>query len=232
MPRDTLTVDQIVRASIELLDAEGLDGLNMRSLGSRLNCAATAVYWHVKSKDNLVRLAADETWREIDLPDPASHDWKVATTALATNLHAMMSRHPWLVQALASHLLYGPAKARFDEHTLAIHETAGFTNTQADQIAAAVFTYVLGNAIGAAATVSLTRRLNRDGDAEQALRKAMASASEIAKQYPRLRTRLDQPAAQTYTGTPDDSFHLGLHALLDGLTAHLATHPTLTINQR
>ena len=36
MPRDTLTTERIVRAAIGLLDDEGLDGLNMRSLGSRL----------------------------------------------------------------------------------------------------------------------------------------------------------------------------------------------------
>ena len=50
MPRDTLTREQIVRAAIDLLDAEGLEGLNMRSLGTRLGSAATAVYWHVGSK--------------------------------------------------------------------------------------------------------------------------------------------------------------------------------------
>lgn len=62
MPRNTLTADQIVQATIALLDAEGLDGLNMRSLGKRLDAAPTAMYWHVKSKDNLVRLVTDEVW--------------------------------------------------------------------------------------------------------------------------------------------------------------------------
>src|SRR5579859_7140401 len=51
MPRDTLTLEQIVTAAVELLDAEGLEGLNMRALGSRLDSAATAVYWHVGSKE-------------------------------------------------------------------------------------------------------------------------------------------------------------------------------------
>jgi len=36
MPRDTLTREQIVSAAIDLLDAEGLEGLNMRALGQRL----------------------------------------------------------------------------------------------------------------------------------------------------------------------------------------------------
>jgi AcrR family transcriptional regulator len=226
MPRDTLTKDQIVRAAIELLDADGLDGLNMRSLGTRLGSAATAVYWHVKSKDNLVRLAGDEVWAEIELPDVGALGWREAAGALATGLHAMMTRHPWLVQALAGHLMYGPGKARFDEHTLAIHEQAGFTGAEADQAAAAVFTFVLGNTIGAAATISLTRRLRRDGgDPEEALRSAMTQAAEIAREFPRLSVRLDQTAAVEYAGAPDKSFEFGLAALLDGLQARLAAAP-------
>ena len=59
MPRDTLTRGQIVQAAIELLDAEGLEGLNMRALGQRLGSSATAVYWHVGSKENLIALAME-----------------------------------------------------------------------------------------------------------------------------------------------------------------------------
>ena len=70
MPRDTLTREQIVSAAIDLLDAEGLEGLNMRALGQRLGSAATAVYWHVGSKDNLIALAADQASSEIAAPFP------------------------------------------------------------------------------------------------------------------------------------------------------------------
>ncbi|MEO9238983.1 MAG: TetR/AcrR family transcriptional regulator, partial [Jatrophihabitantaceae bacterium] len=41
MARDTLTRARIVQTAIELLDSEGLEGLNMRSLGERLGSAAT-----------------------------------------------------------------------------------------------------------------------------------------------------------------------------------------------
>jgi AcrR family transcriptional regulator len=222
MPRDTLTAEQIVRTAIELLDTEGLDGLNMRSLGKRLDSAATAVYWHVKSKDNLVRLAGDEVWKEIELPDIEALDWRTAATAMATGLHAMMSRHPWLVQALASHLLYGPGKARHDDHTLAVYEMAGFTGAEADQAAAAVFMFVLGNTVGASATVSLTRRLSRDGgNAEELLRDTIAQASDIAKQFPRLRARIETTASD-YNAAPDSSFEFGLKAILDGFEDRLA----------
>jgi AcrR family transcriptional regulator len=222
MPRRTLTKEQIVRAAVELLDAEGLDGLNMRSLGNRLDSAATAVYWHVTSKDTLVQLAGDVVWEEVRLPDLDTLEWRSAAAEMASGLHAMMIKHPWLVQALASHLIYGPGKARYDEHTLAVYEMAGFVGDEADQAAAAVFMFVLGNAVGPAATVSLTRRLSRDGgDVEDLLRDAITEASDIAMQFPRLRARLGKVAAADYNAAPDNTFELGLESLLDGLEKRL-----------
>jgi AcrR family transcriptional regulator len=221
MPRDTLTRGQIIKAAVDLLDDEGLEGLNMRALGQRLGSAATAVYWHVGSKDNLIALAADQAWHEIARPDPAAAGWRAAATVMATGLHAMLTRHTWLVQAFGTQVLYGPGKARHDDHLLAIYEAAGFSGTQADRAAATVFTYVLGNALGAAAAASLTRKVGRDGgDADELMRASMAEASEIAARFPRLRARFGTAAA-AYGATPDNGFEFGLNAILDGLEAQL-----------
>jgi AcrR family transcriptional regulator len=227
--RDSLTTEKIVRAAIELLDDDGLDGLTMRGLGTRLDSAATAVYWHVRSRDNLVRLAADAVWAEVALPELDATDWRTAAADLATGMHAMLSAHPWLVQALASHLLYGPGKARFDDHTLAVFERAGLSDAEADQAVGTIFTYVLGNAVGAAATVSLTRRLRRDGgDPDRQLREATARAQEIAREFPQLRRRLDSTTPEDYNATPDATFEIGLNALLDGLRDQLVARRATT----
>lgn len=222
MPRDTLTREQIVKAAINLLDAEGLEGLNMRALGERLGSVAAAVYWHVGSKENLVALAADQVWNEIPLPDPDAVGWRTAAATMATDLLAMLARHPWLMQAFGSFLLFGSGKARHDDHSLAIFEAAGFAGALADQAAATVFTFVLGHALGTAATVSLTRKLRREGgDAKERMREGMEKAREIAAQFPRLRTRLDT-ATDDYGGSPENSFAFGLQAILNGLEARLS----------
>jgi AcrR family transcriptional regulator len=223
MPRDTLTADRIVRAAIELLDNEGLDGLNMRSLAKRLGSATTAVYWHIKTKDDLVRLASDAIWHEVERPDLGTTDWRTAATAHASGMHAMLTRHPWLVQAFGSHLLYGPSQARYNDLSLAIYEKAGFAADGADRAAAAVFTFVLGSALGPAAQVSLNRRLSRNGaDAEQLMADTMTRATETAMQFPRLRERLGTTAARGYAAAPDSTFEFGLQSLLDGFEARLA----------
>ncbi|MFC9279165.1 TetR/AcrR family transcriptional regulator [Streptomyces collinus] len=222
MPRDTLTADRIVRAAIELLDDEGLDGLNMRSLAKRLNSAATAVYWHIKTKDELVRLASDAIWHEVEAPDLDTADWRTAATAHAGGMHAMLTRHPWLVQAFGGHLLHGPRQAQYNDLSLAVYEKAGFDTDGADRAAAAVFTFVLGSALAPAAQVSLNRRLSKNGaDAERLMAEAMTSATETARQYPRLRERLGTTAANEYAAAPDSTFEFGLQSLLDGFEAAL-----------
>ncbi|MFG1749541.1 TetR/AcrR family transcriptional regulator [Streptosporangium sandarakinum] len=80
---DMLTKEQIVRAAVEVLDAEGVNGLNIRRLGAHLGSAASAMYYHVKSKDKLVVLAADHVFGEIPLPDTATVGWREAAASLA-----------------------------------------------------------------------------------------------------------------------------------------------------
>jgi AcrR family transcriptional regulator len=219
MRTETLTRDQIITAAIDLLDAEGLQGLHMRALGKRLGAAATAVYWHIESKEDLVALAADRLWGEIALPDSTALDWRMAAAAMAGELYAMLTRHSWLVEAFGSIMVYGSGKARYDDHGLALFEAAGFSGAQAEQAATAVFTYVLGNALGAVAAATLPRKLSRaGGDAEERWRERMAQARAIAAQFPHLRGRLDSAAAE-YAAAPEHSFEFGLRALLDGLEA-------------
>jgi AcrR family transcriptional regulator len=222
MPRDTLTLEQIVTAAVGLLDDEGLEGLNMRALGNRLDSAATAVYWHVGGKDDLVRLAADSAWQEVELPDPGEIGWRAAAEQMAVGLHAMLTRHPWLVQAFGAYQLYGPGKARHDDHALGVYEAAGFDELRAEQALTSVFTFVLGNALGPAATASFMRKLSRaDGDTGELVRAYRAEVTVIAKEFPRLRARIESPAAE-YGTAPDDSFAFGLQALLDGLENNAA----------
>lgn len=222
MPRDTLTQERIVHAAIELLDAEGLEGLSMRSLGERLGSAATAVYWHVKSKDDLVMLAGDEVWNEIELPDLGVLGWRQAGMAMAQDLFRMLTRHPWLVQALGSHLMRGPGKARYDDYSIAVYEKAGFSDAEADRAMAVVFMFVLGNAIGESAAVSLRRRLRLEGEnADELIRETMNYQIKIAQEFPRLQSRVETITDADYYGGPERSFEFGLDVIFDGLERQL-----------
>jgi hypothetical protein len=126
------------------------------------------------------------------------------------------------VQALGSHLLHGPGKARHDDFSLAVYEKAGFVGEEADRATAVVFMFVLGNAIGEAAAVSLRRRLRSEGsNADDMIRETMAQQIKIAQEFPRLRARIEGVTDSDYSTAPDRSFELGLDVIFDGLEKQL-----------
>ncbi|MEV4168365.1 TetR/AcrR family transcriptional regulator [Nonomuraea sp. NPDC049709] len=69
-PRQTLTLDRIVEEAMALLDEEGVGRLTMRRLAERLNTGSTTLYWHVKTKDDVLDLTLDAIFREVRLPAP------------------------------------------------------------------------------------------------------------------------------------------------------------------
>ncbi|MET0188590.1 MAG: TetR/AcrR family transcriptional regulator [Pseudonocardia sediminis] len=213
MTTDGLGREQILRGAIELLDAEGVAGLSMRKLGTRLGSGATSIYWYVKDKDTLVALAGDEVFGELELPDPGRAGWRDAAAASAESLRAVMVRHPWLVPVFSTHAVYGPNIARYQEHSLGVFETAGFTGPDLDRAGSALFSYVLGAAHGEGAPGDT----HPDRDAE-----AIARGREVAAAFPRVLARYDALAASDPQQVTDESFAFGLEVVLDGLAARLA----------
>ncbi len=55
-----LGVEQIIGVALQLLDEDGLEALNMRALAKRLGVQASALYWHLGDKNELV---AHMSWR-------------------------------------------------------------------------------------------------------------------------------------------------------------------------
>jgi hypothetical protein len=123
----------------------------------------------VSSKENLVVLAADRVWGELELPDPAEAGWRAAARTLVYDTLELTRRHPWLLSAVSTHLVYGPGMARFQDHTYAIYETAGFRGWELDWAANAVFTFATGTAlVDAIDTAATTAQVPR-GKGEIAL---------------------------------------------------------------
>jgi len=109
-----------------------------------------------------------------------------------------------------------PGKATFDERSLTIYESAGFTQAEADQAAATVLMFVIGAAQGQAAQAARQAHLRRNGaDADKELQETTAEMLALARTFPRLRARVDSAA----TTPPADPFKFGLNTLPTGLQA-------------
>lgn len=64
--RPRLSRDLIARAALDLLDAEGPDGVVMRQLAQRLGVRAPSLYNHVSGQDEVIDLLHDLIDQEID----------------------------------------------------------------------------------------------------------------------------------------------------------------------
>ncbi|MGI5166386.1 TetR/AcrR family transcriptional regulator C-terminal domain-containing protein [Spirillospora sp. CA-253888] len=213
-----LSRDQIVDAALELLDAEGLTGLSMRRLGTRLNAGATSVYWHVANKDELLELAMDRVIGEVEVPDPeAVGGWRPAAEGYARSMRAMIYRHPWTMTQFGARPLLGPNASRVMEGTLAAFGHAGFTGYELEYALSVVVDYVIGAAGSEAAW--------RNNQGERPMADVMNELEPYFEQMTALHPRLAEHARQIWAKETaevlEGRFTFGLESVLDGLQARL-----------
>lgn len=218
-----LTQEQIVTEAIRLLDADGLEALTMRKLGAALGAVATAVYWHVANKDELLELVVDEVYGEIDVPEVTDPEqWRPAAEAAARSMRAMIVRHPWVAPTLADVGMnyLGPNLMRISDEMLGVYLAAGFELTEADQAANTVLGYVIGVASVEAATITKLKRSGKDMAAWQA--EVWPAAVKAAEPYPHTRALYAAYSDTDLEAGGEDNFSYGLARTLDGLEARLA----------
>jgi AcrR family transcriptional regulator len=93
-----LTRERIVRAAVEIADAEGIDAVSMRGVAARLGVATMSPYRHVDSKDALILLMANAVYGEVPHPDPLPDGWRERIEVGGRALWDTHRRHPWLAQ--------------------------------------------------------------------------------------------------------------------------------------
>ncbi|MFD0273151.1 TetR/AcrR family transcriptional regulator C-terminal domain-containing protein [Kitasatospora sp. NPDC127111] len=86
--------DEVVRTALRLLNEVGIDGLTTRRLARELGVQSPALYWHFKSKRELLDLMAEAMLAEALPPDraPTPEEWPawIAADARAKR-HALLA---------------------------------------------------------------------------------------------------------------------------------------------
>ncbi|GGI09377.1 TetR/AcrR family transcriptional regulator C-terminal domain-containing protein [Egicoccus halophilus] len=91
MPQTTRE-SEIVAAALELLDAQGVEGVTLRAVARRLGVHLNTVSWHVKTKHRLLQLTADGALAEVSLDDLPS-DWDGRLRVLLGRYRAALLAH-------------------------------------------------------------------------------------------------------------------------------------------
>src|SRR5574341_1482687 len=99
---------QIVQAALDLLDAVGFDGLTMRNLAKKLGIKAASLYWHVRNKQDLLSLLADEICASMREPD-RTLPWRKQAMGTATSRSGCPVRSRRTTRNAASRTMDGVA---------------------------------------------------------------------------------------------------------------------------
>ncbi|MEU6430288.1 TetR/AcrR family transcriptional regulator [Microbispora sp. NPDC046973] len=208
-----LSRDRIVEEAIALLDEEGADRLTMRRLAERLGTGSTTLYWHLKTKDDVLDLALDAIFAAVEIPGNDGRDWRAAVTALITGWRAVLLAHPWSAALLGRPML-GPNVLARSEFLYATLVKAGVVEPHLTAAAYGLSNYVIGSALMQATWTA--RAEQHPGSATgQAARERFRADSD---RYPVLAAH--GPLA--VDGDWDTSFAIGLGWLLDGIQADAA----------
>lgn len=144
-PRQTLTLERIVAEAVVLLDEEGVGRLTMRRLAERLDTGSTTLYWHVKTKDDVLDLALDAVFGEVRLPARRPDGaWHEPVRELISGWRAALLRHPWSATILDRQLM-GPNALERTEFLYEALAAAGFATPKA--AAYSLANYVMGSVI-------------------------------------------------------------------------------------
>ncbi|GAB3889203.1 TetR/AcrR family transcriptional regulator C-terminal domain-containing protein [Microbispora bryophytorum] len=214
-----LSRDQIVRAAVELLDAEGLDALSMRKLGARLGAGATSLYWHVANKDELIELVMDEVYSTVVLPEAA--DWREAARVFAYGMRHAVFEHPWSASLIGVVPALGPNALTASDRLMGAFVRAGFEGIEVDYAMTAVVSYTLGATIPEVAFLSSLKASGKSMTELQATVDPIVM--KMAADRPNLLARYRSYADEGFDPLVARrlAFEFGLTALLDGLGARL-----------
>ena len=217
----TLSREQIVKAAIELLDAEGPAGLSMRKLGTRLGAGATSMYWHVTNKDELLELAVDEVMGEAYVPEPGDTGWRIGLSVWANGMHAMLLRHPWVTGLLGTRPTLGPNAMRMGERAVTLLTVAGFEGLEISHVISLVNAHALGSAATQNAVVVATRNAGIPiTDLAARLEPYLDKLAPDHPNYDKWR-RENRGSTLDTVKIWDEGFAFGLDRILDGLAQWL-----------
>ncbi len=230
-PKQGTDLESVVRAAIEIADAEGLKAVSMRRVADRLGLGTMSLYTYVPGKGELLDLMLDTVYGERS-PEVvgAGPTPRAALEALARDQWDFHHRPPWTLYVASSRAVLGPNESDAYEAVLAVAADFGVPARDAIAIVDSLSMYVRGAARDAVEAAAAERVTGMTELEWWTARDEILSEVMTRERYPTL-ARLDAEGA--FAVPPDtenynlrfivDDFEFGLQRLLDGIEAHVRT---------
>jgi TetR/AcrR family transcriptional regulator, tetracycline repressor protein len=211
--RPRLTKAAVVEGALTLVDKTGLDALTMRKLATELGVTPMALYWHFRSKDDLLQGLGERLWSEIDLTVDRKAPWTEQIRRLLVSLLKVLRAHPAAPQLLLQTAkISAPAQLNAIELTLDILRTAGFSPEDASMAARST----LWTGITLVMSEPGIESLDDDERTEVQRKKQVGLATQSPLKYPRL---VECALPMTACDSPEDHYKFGVDLFIGGLAA-------------
>lgn len=209
-PKPLLNRGRIVRAGIEIADAEGLDALSMQRVAAILGAATMSLYRHVPGRAELVALMLDTAIGEP--PElPADVGWRTGLAAWARGNRDVFVRHPWTLPLVTNPRTMGPHELAWTEAALRVASSTGLPTAALLDVLILVNGYVRGAAVDLAGgpVVPGPETLRRLG---------------LLERYPLVTRVLAQASEPEGPVSREHRFEFGLARVLDGVGQFVRAH--------
>jgi AcrR family transcriptional regulator len=203
----------VVEGALALADAEGLEAVTIRRLAKDLGVTPMALYWHFRSKDELLEGVAASIFEEIDLSVDASSTWREQLRALLGSMVSVLRAHPSTAILLSTRTVSSEGSLRATEVVLDILRRGGFSPTEATQIARHALSTIT-NLVSGEPGVVAREESGKPIDARRRARLFLESLPP--ERYPRL---VEAATPLSEGMDPDAYFAFGLDLLLAGIEA-------------
>lgn len=216
--RGTLSREQVLAAAVQLVDADGLEGLTMRRLGQEMGRDPMALYRYTPNRAALLDGVAEHVLDELDIPTNGS-EWPAELRRIAHDFRALALAHPHVVPLLVTRPPMTPlglrplGTLRPLERLLALLTNAGFPPADALHVYRTYYGFLFGSVLN-----ELQEVVTDHQESEDLLQLGLHRLP--AEEFPHLR------ALATELVNFDGAAELdrGLEALLIGLRAQLDGH--------
>jgi AcrR family transcriptional regulator len=210
-----ITREVVLAAALEIIDADGADGLSMRRLARALDRDPMILYRHAPNKAALLDGVAETVLAQLTV-DPADPDWAAQLRAVARGYRRLALAHPHVVPLLVTRPLATPLALRPKgtlrplEDILALLTGAGFSGSDALHIYRALFGFLHGHVLN-----ELQELIEKPEETDDLLRLGLHRLP--IGEFPLLRSLA--PVLASYDGAAE--LERGLDILLTGLATTL-----------
>lgn len=207
--REPVTRERAVRLAVELADAGGIESVSMRKLATELSITPMSLYYHVKSKDDILDGMLDVVYSEMAVPRP-DVGWRTAMRERAQSTRAVLAEHPWAI-SLDARTSPGPATLGHLDATIGVLRAAGFSMPLVGHAMSLLDSYVQGFAMQ-----EVTLPLDASGGIGAVTEDIMAQQEMMSNAFPNLAEMAETLILQPGYAYGNE-FEFGLELILDGI---------------